>query len=291
MPLQHAIDFPRIRRAFARLWIGEVLRDELAAGTWDQRWAGQPHPRPNARRFVMLNFVGMPQPRQIDHSEVYRQLPTGIRFTLGPELAAGQQLRLLVNRYPHDAVVVTPNDPDAAAELLASVVNDGPEPVDATTSPGGVLTVAPRALGDLVSARLVPAALAPNPVRLGTVDCTESGGTRAATLSVTVVTPTSVSGSGSGEYSADQVAVDLVAHLARKRPIRNRLNLEGIGIWSTSIPRDVAALQGTELERTVQFDVRMSVRARLIDPTSVIERVEQLATIGGTTTTITAPPE
>lgn len=280
MPMRHAIDVDRIQRALAR-W----CTSSLAGESVELRWADQPAPRAGTRRWVLLNLAVAPAPRQIDHGDRLVVRPTAIRFVIAPTFSAGQRFRLLVNRYPFDHTAAAANSPAAVATALAALVLDGPEPVTATAGPGlGELTVARAQAGDLTSAALLPAGLvADGPDVVDTEDVFESGGSRVATCSVTCFSPSAV-----GPLSADQLAADLVTHLAEK-PVRRALRNDGVSVWSATQPRAVSTLQGTEIERAIAFDLRLGLRARLARAGTSIDVVEVLRTAGGITRTITIP--
>lgn len=279
MPMRRSLDLDRAQRALAR-WVEAAVADEPIA----VRWAGQPYPRPGERRWALLNLSSPPSPRQVDHAGRLVTLPSGALVTLAGTFAAGQHFRLVVNRYPYpDHVAVAPNDPTAVATALAALVAAGPEPVVASVGPGpGALTLAPAQPGDLQSAALVPASMG-TVAATGTQDVFVTGGSRSALLSVTVFAPLAV-----GPLSADQVAADLITHLSTP-PVRRLMRDAGLGVWSVSAARDVSALQGTELERAVQFDVRLGMRARIATNGTSIDTVELLRTAAGITRTITIP--
>lgn len=283
--MQHAIDVDRVQRALVRAWVQPALADEQVV----VRWADQPLPKVGTT-VVMLNMPTPPSPRQVDHSDRLTTVPSSVRVIVGTPFAAGQGFRLFVNRYPFDAIATTPDSAattpagrNAIRDALVAAVGAGPEPVAATAGPGdGELLLAPAQPGGLVSVRARPPGLLTSTV-LATEDVFDSGGSRTALLSVTVF------GGATGPLSADQIAVDLVAHLA-KGSIRRALNREGIGVWTISPSRDLSALSGTEIERRVQFDVRLGLRARLTDTGIPIETVELERTAAGHTRTITIPP-
>lgn len=281
--MQHAIDFDRVQRALVRAWVQPALADEQVV----VRWADQPLPKVGST-VVMLNMPTPPSPRQVDHSDRLVTVPSSVRVVVGTPFPAGQGFRLFVNRYPFDAIATTPETAgttpagrNAIRDALVAAVGAGPEPVAAAAGPGdGELLLAPARPGGLVSVRARPPGLLTSTV-LATEDVFDSGGSRTALLSVTVF------GSATG-LSADQIAVDLVAHLA-KGSIRRALNREGIGVWTISPARDLSALSGTEIERRVQFDVRLGLRARLTEAGIPIETVELERTASGVTRTITIP--
>lgn len=279
MPMRHAIDIDRTQRALAR-WVSSSVADEAI----EVRWSGQAAPKVG-RRWVVLNLVTPPYPRQIDHGDRLVVRPAVVRLVVAAVFAIGQRFRLVVNRYPYDVQALVANDPGAIATALAAAVAAGPEPVDAVAgATPGELTLAPAQPGDLQSVAMMPRALAATPPTvLATEDVFESGGSRNAVCSVTCYSP-----NGVGSLSADQIAADLLTHLAEK-PTRNALNREGVGVWSMTPPRDVSGLQGTELERAVAFDLRLGLRARLARPGIPIESVEVLRTAAGITRTITIP--
>lgn len=280
MPMRHAIDIDRIQRGLAR-WVSSSVADEQI----EVRWADQPAARSAARRWVLLNLVAPPAPRQIDHGDRLVVRPTALRFVIAPTFPAGQQFRLLVNRYPFEHTALAADSPAAVATALAALVLDGPEPVTATAGPDpGELTVARAQPGDLQSAALLPASLVDEgPEALATEDVFESGGSRVAVCSVTCFSP-----SGVGPLSADQIAADLIAHLAEK-PVRRALRNDGVSVWSVTLPRAVSALQGTEVERAIAFDLRLGLRARLTRAGIPIEAVEVQRTAAGSTRTIPIP--
>lgn len=277
MPMRSAIPLDRIKRALGA-WVETARADDDI----ELRWAGEPYPRAGTRTFVVLNLP-TPATRQVDHSDRLVTVPSSIRFELADTFPAGQRFRLFVNRYPHDVIAATANDPDAVIALLIAAVVAGPEPVDATTPAPGRLLVTRIDPGDLTSAALVPAALVPAVDVLTTEDVSESGGARMGTLSVNVHSPRQT-----GALSADQVAANLIASLA-EGAVRRALRNEGVTVWSTTTPRDVSALEGTELERRIQFDVRLGMHSRLTRAGVPIEGIEIARTVGTVSGTITVP--
>lgn len=276
MSMRQSMDLDRIQRALVRAWVTPAIADEAV----HVRWADQPYPQVGTR-FVVLNFAAPPATRQIDHTDRLVVRPSLIRAVVAATFPAGQRLRLLVNRYPHDVVVVGANDPGAARTALVTAVNAGPEPVVAAPGVGvGELTLAPAGPGGLMGARGVPHGLLTLST-LATEDVFETGGSRVATLSVSVHAPR-----GTGRTSADQIAVDLVTHLS-DGAIRRALNREGIGVWQITPPRDLSGLEGTEFERRIQFDVRLGLRARLTGTGIPIESVELAGTVADVERTFT----